>query len=99
MGQAGWSIDIADSVNPRHVRAAVFIDWNKATLTAHPGSLQAKVLDVPLHTNGHQYFCPLHGMGPRGGLHLHLDTIRHDLGTLHTTAYMNRNTLLFERFM
>src|SRR5262245_35383825 len=99
MRQAGRPIDIADGVNSRHIRTAVRIDWNKATLTMYTGSLQAQVLDVPLHANSHEHFRPLHSMGAFRGLHVHLYPLSHDLGVLHTTADVNRDALLFKRFV
>src|SRR5262252_8769784 len=97
--QAWRTIDIANSVDAGHVRPAVRIDGDKAALTVYACRLKPEVLDVPLHPNGHEHVCALHRARALGGMHLYLYTIGRDLCTLYPTAHVDRDALLFERFL
>src|SRR6266446_6428390 len=91
--QARRTIDIANSVDARHVRTAVRIDGDKAALTVYARRLESEVLDVSLHPDGHEHVCALHSARALGGVHLYLHTIGPDLCTLHPAAHVDRDAL------
>src|SRR5215468_11283921 len=97
--QARRTIDIANSVNARYVRPAVRIDGDKAALTVYARRLKPEVLDVPMHPDGHEHACALHSARTLGRKHLYLYAIGRDLCTLYPAAHMDRDALLFERFL